>query len=378
MNAQLGQDMKAHVAPAKLHRLRTWQVFVLVMVAMLFGTVYQSSLDLPVATHNRLAALGITIPIALAEVGLMLYIMDSCGHQSLPELLPAVTPRWMTAAILLLYAVVHICYAAMAVRYQSEGIAAFMLETTPSDVIGIALLLTATFLLQRGIRQLARVSELLFWIILIPLVAVFLTAAGQMDKGELRTLLTVDPAGLFHELMQTIPLVFSLNYIFFFYGASKPEKKSRGAIWGGVAASLSFLIAFLLILVGTFSLAGIARIYHPMGELVRVINASPYSLFERLDLFFLATRTMLVTLNLAMGLYAACRAVAGAFGLGDIRGLLPAILALTFLIASLTQQIQVLIWVRRISVYLQWALFAGVVPLLALWVRIMQQRGRML
>ena len=149
----------------------------------LFGTVYQSSLDLPVATHNRLAALGITIPIALAEVGLMLYIMDSCGHQSLPELLPAVTPRWMTAAILLLYAVVHICYAAMAVRYQSEGIAAFMLETTPSDVIGIALLLTATFLLQRGIRQLARVSELLFWIILIPLVAVFLTAAGQMDKG---------------------------------------------------------------------------------------------------------------------------------------------------------------------------------------------------
>lgn len=138
------------------------------------------------------------------------------------------------------------------------------------------------------------------------------------------------------------------------------RKKAAEPYGGGVAASLSFLIAFLLILVGTFSLAGIARIYHPMGELVRVINASPYSLFERLDLFFLATRTMLVTLNLAMGLYAACRAVAGALGLGDIRGLLPAILALTFLIASLTQQIQVLIWVRRISVYLQWALFAGV------------------
>lgn len=377
MSAQLGHDIQPNAAPAQRHWLRTWQVFVLVMVSMLFGTVYQSSLDLPVATHNRLAALGISTLIGLAEVGLMLYIMDSCGHRSLPELLPSLMPRWMAGVILMLYAVVHVCYTAMAVRYQSEGIAAFMLETTPSDVIGIALLLTATFLLQRGIRQLARVSELLFWIILIPLLAVFLTAAGQMDKGELRTLLSVDTAGLFRELLQTLPLVFSLNYILFFYGASKPEKKSRAAIWSGVAASLSGLAAFLLILVGMFSLAGMARIYHPMGELVRVINASPYSLFERLDLFFLATRTMLVTLNLAMSLYAACRAVAGAFGLGDLRGLLPVMMTMAFLLASLSQQIQVLVWVRRIAAYLQWGLFAGFVPLLALWVRIKQQRGQL-
>ena len=374
MSAQLGHDIQSNAAPAQRHWLRTWQVFVLVMVSMLFGTVYQSSLDLPVATHNRLAALGISALIGLAEVGLMLYIMDSCGHRSLPELLPSLMPRWMAGVILMLYAVVHVCYTAMAVRYQSEGIAAFMLETTPSDVIGIALLLTATFLLQRGIRQLARVSELLFWIILIPLLAVFLTAAGQMDKGELRTLLSVDTAGLFRELLQTLPLVFSLNYILFFYGASKPEKKSRAAIWSGVAASLSGLAAFLLILVGMFSLAGMARIYHPMGELVRVINASPYSLFERLDLFFLATRTML---NLAMSLYAACRAVAGAFGLGDLRGLLPVMMTMAFLLASLSQQIQVLVWVRRIAAYLQWGLFAGFVPLLALWVRIKQQRGQL-
>lgn len=126
-----------------------------------------------------------------------------------------------------------------------------------------------------------------------------------------------------------------------------------------------------------FSLAGMARIYHPIGELVRVINASPYSLFERLDLFFLATRTMLVTLNLAMGLYAACRAVAKTFGLGDLRGLLPVMLTLTFLLASLTQRIQVLVWIRRIAVCLQWGLFAGFVPLLALWVRIKQQRGQL-
>ena len=377
MSAQLGHDIQSNAAPAQRHWLRTWQVFVLVMVSMLFGTVYQSSLDLPVATHNRLAALGISTLIGLAEVGLMLYIMDSCGHRSLPELLPSLMPRWMAGVILMLYAVVHVCYTAMAVRYQSEGIAAFMLETTPSDVIGIALLLTATFLLQRGIRQLARVSELLFWIILIPLLAVFLTAAGQMDKGELRTLLSVDTAGLFRELLQTLPLVFSLNYILFFYGASKPEKKSRAAIWSGVAASLSGLAAFLLILVGMFSLAGMERIYHPMGELVRVINASPYSLFERLDLFFLATRTMLVTLNLAMSLYAACRAVAGAFGLGDLRGLLPVMMTMAFLLASLSQQIQVLVWVRRIAAYLQWGLFAGFVPLLALWVRIKQQRGQL-
>ena len=65
---------------------------------------------------------------------------------------------------------------------------------------------------------------------------------------------------------------------------------------------------------------------------MRVINASPYSLFERLDLFFLATRTMLVTLNLAMSLYAACRAVAGAFGLGDLRGLLPVMMTMAFLL----------------------------------------------
>ena len=58
MSTQLGSDIQAKAAPPKRHWLRTWQVFVLVMVATLFGTVYQSSLDLPVATHNRLAALG--------------------------------------------------------------------------------------------------------------------------------------------------------------------------------------------------------------------------------------------------------------------------------------------------------------------------------
>ena len=351
------------------------QSFVLVMVMLFFGTIHQSTLGQKPVTSSHTAALFITLLSALGFLGLNLFLLRSAGHLALPELLPSLLPKPLAAALLLFFALTQLLYSGLSVRYQSEGIAAFMLEKTPFDVLVAALLITAILLLQSGLRQLTRVSTLLFWVILLPLIAVFFMAAMQMDWGELASLKDIRTPDLASELQKTIPMVFNLQLVLFLEG--HPAKAGRKGLFWATGVAMTIQCIFFAILVGIFTLNGLSQLHLPIAELIRVTNAAPYSLFERLDVFFLAARTMLVVLNLALWLYAACRCLQGAFALSDIRILLPIAAVLAFSVSMLGRDVEVLARLQSFAGLLQWIACAGLIPILAIVAAIRCKGGKM-
>jgi len=373
--AQLGADI--HVTEEKRPKLAlgSWKSYVLVMTAMFFGTIHQSSLGQQAASGSRLSALVIALLLSFVFMGLNLYILRTGKGRSLPELLPRLMPKALSSCVLVAFFVGQILYAGLTVRYQSEGIGAFMLEKTPFDVLTMALLVTSVFLLQRGLQQLANVSSILFWVIAISLAAVFAMAAIQMDWGELRTMVAVEKYELGSELAGTIPLIFNLQLVLFFEG--NPAERGRKGLWWATGTAMMMQIVFFGLLVGVFTLAGAAKLHLPIAELIRVTNAAPYSLFERLDVFFLATRTMLVVLNLALWLYAACRSLQSVLSLSGIRILLPAAAVLAFGVSMLGKEVETLVWLQKFAGMLQWILCAGLIPGIALIVFIQNKRGKL-
>ena len=72
MMDQLGAGIRIVSRERPRLLLRNWQSFVLVMVAMFFGTIHQSSLGWQVDSSSHLAALGISLLLALAFMRLNL------------------------------------------------------------------------------------------------------------------------------------------------------------------------------------------------------------------------------------------------------------------------------------------------------------------
>ena len=348
--------------------LHSRQNFALVMAAAFFGTVHQSSLGQRAVTGSRWAALMITLLAALGFAALSLYILKKGDGRPLPDMVVEMLPGWAGTVVLGTFLLGQILYAALEVRYQSEGIAAFMLEKTPLDVIMIALLVSAAALLQRGFRQLKRVSCLLFWVILLPVAAVLIMAALQMDWGELRVLTAVNGKDLLTEMRETAGLIFNLQLILFFEGYS--PRGRNGILWGTTAAMMIQMV-FLAVLVGVFTLAGTSKLHLPIAELIRVTNAAPYSLFERLDVFFLATRTMLVVLNITLWMFAAASCLKSLGRLANIRSALLPVAVVIFGAAMLGQQTALQAVLQKLAGAMQWIICVGLIPLLALvlWIR---------
>ena len=199
-------------------------------------------------------------------------------------------------------------------------------------------------------------------------------AAMQMDWNELVGLSDIRTPDLGSELQKTIPMIFSLQLVLFLEG--HPAKTGGKGLFRAAGAAMAIQCIFFAILVGIFTLNGLSQLHLPMAELIRVTNAAPYSLFERLDVFFLAARTMLVVLNLALWLYAACRCLQGAFALSDIRILLPIAAVLAFSVSMLGRNVELLAGLQSFAGILQWIACIGLIPVLALVTAIRCKGGK--
>ena len=89
------------------------------------------------------------------------------------------------------------------------------------------------------------------------------------------------------------------------------------------------------------------------------------------------TPDMLVVLNLALWLYAACRCLQGAFALSDIRILLPIAAVLAFSVSMLGRDVEVLAGLQSFAGLLQWIACAGLIPILAIVAAIRCKGGKM-
>ncbi|NLT21210.1 MAG: endospore germination permease [Syntrophomonadaceae bacterium] len=127
---------------------------------------------------------------------LILFIIERLGRR-MPEsgfvaMNQLLFGRWLGSVMVFLFVVYIIFFEATVVRMFTEVTSAFLLPRTPLPVIAFIAMLAVVYAINKGARVVARLNEILFWIILPLLVIIMIPLAG----ADYTNLLPVGEAGL--------------------------------------------------------------------------------------------------------------------------------------------------------------------------------------
>lgn len=188
--------------------------------------------------------------------------------------------------------VIHFTLAtSIVIRTFTDVTNAFMLGNTPREFIIITQMLLTVYLIRHGIEPTARIAEILFPILIVPIFAMYLIAIPKADFTELLP--------VFNTPIKSMAMG-SLNTMFSFFGVEillmlGPYLKRPDKIYWTMFVSVGVAtLIYLFVVVITFVGIGVQNtkmLIWPGMTIIRMITA-PGRVFERLDALAMALWTI--------------------------------------------------------------------------------------
>ena len=169
------------------------------------------------------------------------------------------------------------------------------------ELILLVIIVTATYAVSGGIESRARVYEILFWLVLIPYVAMMLASVRDFEPAYMDTFLVTDAGnlgkGIYLVFLLLTPLFFSLFLI------QEKEKSAKSSMFRNVSAavlvSAIILLGSYVLLVGNFGAKSLSTMRFPVVTLMSTIQFEG-NFLKRMDALMVAVWffTLFALLNL--------------------------------------------------------------------------------
>lgn len=193
----------------------------------------------------------------------------------------------------------YLLSSAIVARIFADVIAATVLPTTPVAIIVFMMLLTSVLFALMNVDAQMRINELLFPILVFPLVVIGVLALSRAEMYNLlHPLHELTPTHVFIGTLAA-SFVFSGHDVLAIYGSFLPHSRRNtlaAAAGIGISAVLYFLVTAVALAV--FGSEELVRLTWPTFELVRV-TTFPGLIFERLESAFLTVWVVAVFSTLA-------------------------------------------------------------------------------
>lgn len=175
-----------------------------------------------------------------------------------------------------------------------------LVQEVSYELILLVLVVMAAYAVSGGIECRARVYEVLFWIVLIPYVAMVLASVRNFEMDYVEAFFTTSPG----ELGKGIYLVFLLvTPLFFSLFLHREKGKAYGSMVKSVARALGLtaviLLGSFLLLIGNFGAKSLATMDFPIVTLMSTIQFEG-NFLKRMDALMVAVWffTLFALLNL--------------------------------------------------------------------------------
>lgn len=198
-------------------------------------------------------------------------------------------PPWGATVMLLLLAGYCILEAAYGAYIFVDVMKKGLLGDESYSLLLILILAVAVYAIQSGIESRARVYEVLFWVLFIPLILLFLIAASDITVEYLEPFCTTAISTTAWGGMCVFQYLTPVFLILFFPAYVRKDSRKamvHAVVWALWLAVIVFL-AFYVILVGSFGDKAMAGMQYPALTLMSNIHLRG-SFLKRLDVFLLA------------------------------------------------------------------------------------------
>lgn len=188
--------------------------------------------------------------------------------------------------------------AATSLRIFAEMLKSVLLADTPRWVVLLALVALITWIVQNGLEDIARFTELLAPIIVLLLVAALLGDLRYMEGIRLRPILQSPPLALFEGFICALSYYGAIIILLMLYPYVNAPKKLTVTSLVALLFAVIITMAFFMGTVATFGVYETARMAWPVIELVKMVRIGEF--LERMESLFLSVWLSIAFINVSV------------------------------------------------------------------------------
>lgn len=257
------------------------------LVFDLFGA---GSLILPAQLARSGNGIGVwSILAGMAFAGIYLWLLHTCSSRTVSDYMGFLKTGWgniLSRLLYLCYAVISILVCAWAAKLLTELVCDSLLDSREFMTALLVILLLAFYGASAGIEARARVYEILFWILVVPLVIMLLLCVRQVQVIQWFPLFgdgdAISWSWFWSGTWQCFAAFLPLTFLLFLVPHEQDQKKSSRAAACAVVISGLALAVIYLILLGIFGSGALAREEYPVITLMGMVKI-PGDFLKRLD-----------------------------------------------------------------------------------------------
>lgn len=195
-------------------------------------------------------------------------------------------------------------FCSLNLRIFAEVSKSYLLNNTPIEIIMITLLFTSGYIVRYGIEPIARMSEILFPVMVVPLLIIFLPAIVDLDLSNFLPILRTSPLKLLRGILSTTYSYsgFEILYVIFPY-IMKGEKLKR-CINVSLFSIIFFYIYITFYTIGIFGYKETRVQLWPLLTVIKSINF-PGFFIENLESLIMGIWTFAVFTSISSFHYTA-------------------------------------------------------------------------
>lgn len=271
------------------NKISTRQVFRL----FVFDFIGMSTLVLPAKLANAVGSDGIFSIVAggaLSSLYLWYLARIMRGMDSdLIRYTKDALPRWGAFVMMILFAVYCILEAGYGAYIFADVMRKGLIGGESYTLLLILILAVAAYAIQSGIESRARVYEILFWVLFVPLFLLLWIAASDTNVEYLGPFLAAPASDAVWSGTRVFCYLTPVFLVLFFpaYVKKDAQKQMVGAVYAALWVAIAVFVVFYLILLGSFGDKAMANMRYPALTLMSNIHLRG-SFLKRLDAFLLA------------------------------------------------------------------------------------------
>lgn len=225
--------------------------------------------------------------VNLLFMNIMLRINNRFPNKTLPEFAQDIIGKVPSKIITAVYAFYFIVFIAYEVRVINEVIKASLLFRTPSEVIMISMILVSTYAVRGGVECIARVMEIFFPLLFIPLLLIMIPGTSELDLTSMLPIFHNLPSKILISIPNLAISFAGYEVLLFYVGfMENPKKAYKSANIGLIFVIVLYMIITIMCLT-KFGVNMLKENIWPLLSYVRDINL-PGLFLERLDAVMLA------------------------------------------------------------------------------------------
>lgn len=257
------------------------------LVFDLFGA---GSLLLPAQLAKSGNGIGIwSILAGTAFAGVYLWLLHACSSRTVSDYMGFLKTGWgniLSRMLYLCYAIFSLLVCAWAAQLLAELVCDSLLDSREFPAALLVILLLAFYGAAAGIEARARIYEILFWILVIPLAVMLLLCVRQVQVIQWFPLLgdgdAISWSWFWSGTWQCFAAFLPLTFLLFLIPHEQDKQKSGRAAACAVVISGLALAVIYLILLGIFGSSALAKEEYPVITLMGMVKI-PGDFLKRLD-----------------------------------------------------------------------------------------------